>query len=87
MKIKIGQRALKAIFVALLATFFLASGSFVLAQCPPRGTEYFDGVTPPALPAGWVASQGVNVTGAPLWVTSNVASHSWPNDAFSTAPR
>ena len=43
-------------------------------------------MTPPALPAGWVASQGVNVTGAPLWVTSNVASDTAPNDAFSTAP-
>jgi hypothetical protein len=40
----------------------------------------------PLLPTGWVASQGVNVTGAPFWVTSNAASHSAPNDAFSTAP-
>jgi hypothetical protein len=28
--------------------------------------ENFDGVRSPLLPAGWVASQGVNVTGAPL---------------------
>jgi len=86
MKIKIGRRDLKAIFVVLLAISLLASASSVLAQCPPRGTEYFDGVTPPALPADWIASQGTNVTGAPLWVTSNVSSQTSPNDAFSTAP-
>jgi hypothetical protein len=40
----------------------------------------------PLLPTGWVASQGANVTGAPPWVTSNVASHSLPNGAFSAAP-
>jgi hypothetical protein len=40
----------------------------------------------PLLPTDWVASQGVNVTGAPFWVTSNVASQSVPNDAFSAAP-
>ena len=28
----------------------------------------------------------MNVTGAPLWVTSNVTPHTWPNDAFSIAP-
>ena len=86
MRTKINQRGLKGTVAALLTTYFLAVALSALAQCPPRGTEYFDGVTPPALPPGWVASQGVNVTGAPLWVTSNVASHSWPNDAFSTAP-
>lgn len=43
-------------------------------------------MTPPALPSGWVASQGANVTGAPLWVTSAVMPHTAPNDAFSTAP-
>ncbi|HEV2841653.1 MAG TPA: choice-of-anchor Q domain-containing protein [Chthoniobacterales bacterium] len=43
-------------------------------------------MTPPALPANWVASQGVNVTGAPFWVTSDIAPDTAPNDAFSTAP-
>jgi hypothetical protein len=86
MRIKIDQRDLKATLAALLATFLLVSAASMLAQCPPSFVENFDGVAPPALPSGWVASQGANVTGAPLWVTSNVASHSWPNDAFSTAP-
>ena len=52
----------------------------------PIYTENFDGVRSPALPSGWVASQGVNVTGAPLWVTSIVTPDTAPNDAFSTAP-
>ena len=47
-------------------------------------SENFDGVTPPALPAGWVAT---NAQGpAPLWVTSNVTPDTPPNDAFVEAP-
>jgi hypothetical protein len=84
MRTKIPQRSLTGALTALFASFLVAVAA--PAQCPPRGTEYFDNVTPPALPAGWVTSQGMNVTGAPPWVTSNVASHTWPNDAFSTAP-
>ncbi len=86
MRTKIPQRNLKDALVALLAASLLALASSAPAQCPPRSTEYFDGVTPPALPAGWLASQGTNITGAPVWGTSNIASHTWPNDAFSTAP-
>ena len=52
----------------------------------PVYTENFDGVRSPALPSDWVASQGVNVTGAPFWVTSVVTPDTAPNDAFSTAP-
>jgi N-acetylneuraminic acid mutarotase len=86
MKIKINPPGLARASL-LLAILLLAVASTARGQgCPPRGTQYFDGVTLPALPMGWVASQGANVTGAPLWVTSNVASHSWPNDAFSVAP-
>ena len=40
-------------------------------------------VTPPALPTGWTADQGVNVAGAPLWVTSNSGS---PTPVADTAP-
>ncbi|PYJ10511.1 MAG: hypothetical protein DMF06_06190, partial [Verrucomicrobia bacterium] len=83
---KITRIAFKVLLIALFGLPFLTAASSAPGQCPPRGTEYFDGVTAPSLPTGWVASQGVNVTGAPLWVTSNVGSHSWPNDAFSTAP-
>src|SRR5437763_1467485 len=54
--------------------------------CPPIYTQNFDSVTPPELPADWVASQGVNMTGAPFWVTSTITPDTPPNDAFSTAP-
>ena len=47
-------------------------------------SENFDGVTPPALPAGWVAT---NAQGPPpLWVTSNVTPDTPPNDAFVETP-
>jgi hypothetical protein len=47
--------------------------------------ENFDGVTPPALPAGWMAT---NAQGpAPLWVTvSERISDTPPNDAFVDDP-
>ena len=48
MRTKINQRGLKGTVAALLTTYFLAVALSALAQCPPRGTEYFDGVTPPA---------------------------------------
>jgi hypothetical protein len=54
--------------------------------------ENFDGVSAPALPAGWTASQGTNVLGRPPWVTSNVAgtlapaADSAPNSLFSEDP-
>ena len=46
-------------------------------------SENFDGVTPPALPAGWAADQGTNAAGAPLWVTSNAGV---PTPVADTAP-
>ena len=54
-------------------------------------TQNFDGVAAPALPAGWTADQGVNVAGAPLWVTSNSGTpapvaDSAPNSGFTTDP-
>jgi hypothetical protein len=69
--------------IALLAIPVSASP---LGGCGSVFNQNFDGVTPPALPSGWVASQGVNVTGAPLWVTSTVTPQTSPNDVFSTAP-
>jgi subtilisin-like proprotein convertase family protein len=47
-------------------------------------TQNFDTVTPPALPAGWTAT---NAEGpAPLWVTSNVTPDTAPNCAFVDDP-
>jgi uncharacterized delta-60 repeat protein len=52
--------------------------------------QYFDGVTPPVLPAGWVATNAVNPDGI-LWVTSDSGAppppaDSAPNAAFSNDP-
>ena len=57
----------------------------------PTFTQNFDGVSVPALPAGWAADQGVNVAGAPLWQTSNSGTpapvaDSAPNATFSQDP-
>ena len=46
-------------------------------------TQNFDGVVAPNLPAGFLATQGVNVPGAPLWVTSSAGNPPPPAD---TAP-
>ena len=59
--------------------------SALAASCPQIVSD-FDAMRAPLLPTGWVASQGVNVTGAPLWVTTRVTPDTAPNDAFSTAP-
>ncbi len=53
--------------------------------------QNFDTVTVPALPAGWVASQGVNGGGSPFWVTSNAGAlppvaFSLPNSVFTPDP-
>jgi hypothetical protein len=76
--------SIKGILAALLAMSVFAAASGL--ACDPLFTENFDSMRSPLLPAGWVASQGVNVTGAPFWVTSAVMPHTAPNDAFSTAP-
>ncbi len=58
-----------------------ATYTFTLGVLTVALTENFDGVTPPALPAGWMAA---NASGpAPLWVTSNSGTPAPPAD---TAP-
>jgi hypothetical protein len=47
-------------------------------------SENFDGVTAPALPAGWVATNAQGA--APLWVTSTTTPDTAPNDAFVDDP-
>jgi len=44
-------------------------------------SENFDGVTAPALPAGWVASN-IDPGDGTLWVTSTTTPDTAPNDAF-----
>src|SRR5438552_7326615 len=57
-------------------TFTLGVQVLVLSQ-------NFDGVTPPELPAGWTATQGVNFGGFPFWVTANSGT---PSPPAATAP-
>lgn len=58
-------------------TFTMTLGALVTTT---SFSENFDGVTPPALPAGWVtAATGVEVN----WVTSATNPSSAPNDAFA----
>ena len=57
----------------------------------PTFSQNFDGVTPPALPAGWTATQGTNAAGSPLWVSSNSGTptpvaDTLPNSVFSPDP-
>jgi hypothetical protein len=62
-------------------------------RCPNPSivfTENFDGVTPPALPAGWTATNVIDPDGI-LWVTSNdgdpfPSADSLPNAAFVNDP-
>jgi N-acetylneuraminic acid mutarotase len=62
-------------------------------RCPDPTTvftENFDGVTPPALPAGWTATNVIDPDGI-LWVTSNdgdpfPSADSLPNAAFVNDP-
>jgi hypothetical protein len=45
--------------------------------------ENFDGMTAPALPAGWVATNGtVGMPDPDMWVTSTITPDTAPNDAF-----
>jgi hypothetical protein len=76
----------------LTATFQLQDGAANLGTIsftftvgtPVFVSENFDGVTAPALPAGWVAT---NATGAaPLWVTNITTPDTAPNSAFIDDP-
>ena len=65
----------------LAPTEVLAAGAASCADPTTTFSENFDGVTPPALPAGWTAT---NVQGpAPLWTTSNTG---MPTPPFDTPP-
>jgi uncharacterized repeat protein (TIGR01451 family) len=47
-------------------------------------SENFDGVTAPALPAGWSALVAATTPPSPVWRTVNTTSNSAPNSVFST---
>jgi len=49
--------------------------------------QNFDAVTPPALPAGWVATEAADVGGnSNLWETTSAFSSSSPNSAWTNDP-
>jgi hypothetical protein len=60
--------------------------SILLGQCPCGGTfsENFDGVVPPNLPVGWVATN--DPPAGSQWITSPVTPDTNPNDAFVDDP-
>jgi hypothetical protein len=60
------------------ATEVLASGSASCADPVITYSENFDGVTPPALPAGWTATNDQGPP--PLWETSNSGMPTPPSD-------
>jgi len=65
----------------------LASASEAVTGTPHVAfNENFDSVTAPAFPAGWVATQGTNTTGAPPWVTTTSSADTPPNALFSADP-
>jgi photosystem II stability/assembly factor-like uncharacterized protein len=61
----------------------------VLQTGAPTYTENFDGVTAPALPAGWTTAKTPATGTPPLWVTNTTLRDTLPNSAFgagSTTP-
>src|SRR5215210_7641226 len=70
-----------SLFVLLFAVLLCTTGK-VSAQC----TENFDGVTAPALPAGWIAFTSTAGAGSTAWVTNTTTPQSAPNSAFTNNP-
>jgi hypothetical protein len=80
----------------LLPLLVLAVASSADAQCATILSENFDGVTAPALPAGWVTAftngDGDCTVGGPLctlgtnWTTSNSGADTAPNTGFHNDP-
>lgn len=64
-----------------LGSFSIPFTLGVLQTSAPVFTENFDGVTAPALPAGWTTAKNPATGNPPLWVTSTTNS-SPPNSAF-----
>jgi len=58
--------------------------TFTLGKQVVVRSNYFDGSTPPTLPAGWVAANAINPDGI-LWVTSNSGVPSPPADSLPNA--
>ena len=79
--------------IGAAAVVALASTAFwvLKSQGSPEGCvgdglliENFDGVTPPTLPVGWVATNAIDPDGV-FWVTSNSGNPSPPADSLPNA--
>jgi Putative Ig domain len=80
----LATRKVRSLFALMAMVTAAATATTARATTPCGFSENFDGVTAPALPAGWLAT---NAQGqAPLWVTSNVSPDTVPNDAFVDDP-
>ena len=77
----IGQRShLSLLDQSAIAQRYGGTPSPTPTPCGTALSQNFDGVTAPALPASWVAT---NISGdATMWVTSATAPDTAPNDAF-----
>ncbi|MEO6252110.1 MAG: T9SS type A sorting domain-containing protein, partial [Ferruginibacter sp.] len=66
---------------------FTTTTNITIANCVVPCVETFDGVTPPVLPVGWFATTGAGSCVASIpWRTTNAASSSAPNAAFTNDP-
>lgn len=66
---------------------YTTSTSITVTNCAVPCIENFDGVTPPAVPVGWVATTAAGSCAASLpWRTTNAASSTAPNAAFTNDP-
>ena len=80
----VGRNRLGAMLLVAALPAGLASGAAPRPTVPSGFSETFDGVTAPALPTGWVAT---NAQGAdPLWVTDTTQFDTAPNAAHVDDP-
>jgi len=66
---------------------FTTTANITISNCAVPCVENFDAATPPALPLGWFATTGAGscIASTP-WQTTNAASSSAPNAAFTNDP-
>jgi subtilisin-like proprotein convertase family protein len=75
---------MRKIYFSFIAALFLilSTANQASAQC----SQNFDGVTAPALPAGWTAVTNTTCAGTQAWVTTSATSDNAPNSATTNDP-
>jgi hypothetical protein len=81
----IGRNRLAALLVVAALPAGFASGAATRPTVPSGFSENFDGVTAPALPAGWSATNAQG--GDPLWLTDTTRFDTAPNAAHIDDPQ